>query len=283
MFCKHCGEKIDDNAAFCSKCGANLKATVESNVEAAPTVVNSNGENTTFTKKGISPKTIRILDGSLLGGMIAGAVGAFAFLIIVLVGVIVYGRVYLFDGYDFTKVLSIISIILMMIGLCSAVAKLILSWGLKICKFPTIIKRILIIGLAVICLSFSIWGFVDAANSNYDYNYSGGDYYGGVSNTNSLYDAYNKAGCRSPWATYNSSYIKIDTNPYDISGSTTYASQALTAIKTLNNIYNVPGYVYDDMLKTRAIDGRQSYSNNRILIYWRYHPDSGLEVTYALN
>lgn len=286
MFCKFCGEKIENDSIFCSNCGAKLtnneKTDVVSTEITDEQLVGLNKIEESIKK---SPnKAFYIIQKIIFSCLIAGIVGISLFIGIVLVGLIVYGRVYLFDGYEFTKVLSIISIILMMIGLCSVIVKSVLFFILKIGTFPTtIIKRILVIVLAVACLGFSIWGFVDCSNNNYNYDsdYSGG----GSSSYWSFYTVYNECSCSYPWADVGTDYLSIDTNPYDydsdLPSSTTYASKALSAILSINSKLSLPSYLYYEMLETRAIDGRQSYSGTKVNVSWRYHPDSGLEVRYT--
>lgn len=40
MFCKYCGEKIDQDSIFCSFCGRNIKETTNTNVESLRTKLN---------------------------------------------------------------------------------------------------------------------------------------------------------------------------------------------------------------------------------------------------
>lgn len=187
MICKNCGTENSDDATFCNKCGTQL-----SNCEIVDNSDSISSETVTYdavtAKIKITEKTEKLISRCLFYGIIAGAVGAIAFLIVVLVGAIAYGEVYLFDGYTITKVITIISIILMMIGLCSAIAKTILSLVFKIGTFPTaIIKKILLIVLAVVCLGFSIWGFVDCSNTNNDSDYSSSSGSSSSSGTVSVY------------------------------------------------------------------------------------------------
>lgn len=276
MFCKFCGEKIEDNAIFCSKCGAKLTSEEKTNVlssEIIDTTTNGLNENEKPIKKK-SDKILNIIQKVVFGCLIAGIAGITLFLGIVLVGLFVYGRVYLFDGYDFTKVLSIISIVLMLIGVCGIITKAILHFIFKIESFPrSTLKRILVIVLAVACLGCSIWGFADCSNS-------GSSYW-------SFYTVYTKCGCSYPWADVGTDYLSIDTNPYnydsDYSSSTTYSSKALSAIRLIHIELSLPSYLYDEMLETRAIDGRQSYSGTKVNVSWRYHPDTGLEVRYTIK
>ena len=188
MFCKFCGEKIEDNAIFCSKCGAKLTSEEKTNILSSEIIdtTNSLNENEKPIKKK-SDKILNIIQKVVFGCLIAGIVGITLFLGIVLVGLFVYGRVYLFDGYVFTKVLTIISIVLMMIGLCSVTSKSVLFFIFKIGTFPTtIIKRILMIVLAVACLGCSIWGFAGCSNNSYNYDSSYDSDYSGGSTTTSI-------------------------------------------------------------------------------------------------
>ncbi len=177
MFCKFCGEKIEKDAIFCSKCGAKLTNNEKTHVISTEIVgaqLISSNENKESIKK-LSNKTINIIQKIIFNCLIAGIVGISLFIVIVLVGLIAYGRVYLFDGYGFTKVLSIISIVLMMIGLCGIIAKCILYFIFKIGNFPTtIVKKVLIIVLAIACLGCSIWGFENCGDNSNDFNYSSG-------------------------------------------------------------------------------------------------------------
>lgn len=102
-----------------------------------------------------------------------------------------------------------------------------------------------------------------------------------------LSSVYYDNDCESPYATLGASYITIDTNPYnydsDSSSSTKYASAALSKIQALNSDFGFPDYVYQDMISTRALDGKQSYTGSRFSAQWTYHPDNGLEVRYIAN
>ena len=159
MFCKFCGKEIEDNDRFCPKCGAKLS------IETETENILNNEEKKTVKK--ISDKSLNIIQKVILGCLITGIIGVTIFWSIVSVGLIVYGHVYLFGGYDFTKVLSIISIVLMLIGVCGIAAKCILYFIFKIGTFPkTIIKKVLLIALAVACVGFSTWGFIDCSNNS---------------------------------------------------------------------------------------------------------------------
>lgn len=289
MFCKFCGEKIEDNAVFCSKCKANLTSEEKTNVVSSEIIDRTTNDLTENEKpiKKKSDKVLNIIQKVVFGCLIAGIVGITLFLGIVLVGLSIYGRIYLFGGYDYTKVLSIISIVLMLIGVCGIITKSILYFIFKIGAFPrSTIKRILVIVLAVACLGCSIWGFEDCSNHNYNYDssYDSG-YSGGSSSYWSFYTIYSECSCAYPWADVGTDYLSIDTNPYnydsDKSSSTTYLIVATNAIRSINSKLSLPSYLYNDMLETRALDGRQSYSGTKVNVSWRYHPDTGLEVRYT--
>lgn len=77
------------------------------------------------------------------------------------------------------------------------------------------------------------------------------------------------------------SYLSIDTNP---NNKDDYSdSSAIGAIRNVNDYLGFPDSVIKQMNQTRAIDGRQSYTHGSYTVSWTYHPDSGLEVMYAVN
>ena len=277
MFCKFCGEKLEDSALFCTKCGNKVNAQdIEETVEVEESS-NSMGESS----KKLNPIIQKIVDTVkpyaskiLFFGGIAGIAGVSIFLLIVLIGLIAYGDVYLFDGYAFTKVVTVISMVLMMVGLLSIVSKILLNIFFKFAELPkTLVKRVLMIALAVSCLGFSLWGFVNCAN----------EAAGGLSG--SFAKVYKQCDCSLPWAVCGEDYLTIDTNPFDYnsssSSSKTYSSVALWAIEEINSKLVIPSYVYDDMMETSSLDGRCSYSGADVEVSWRYHPNTGLEVRYT--
>ncbi len=97
---------------------------------------------------------------------------------------------------------------------------------------------------------------------------------------------YEGCGCSSIWAEVGEDYLSIDTNPYDFSDETLsmlWAEDALAAIKKINSELGLPSYLYQEMVNTRAIDGRLTYTGPErgVNVSWRFHPDSGLEVRYT--
>ena len=55
---------------------------------------------------------------------------------------------------------------------------------------------------------------------------------------------------------------------------------ALEAIKYANLELGFSGALYNRMLETNALMGRQTEENDKYKVSWTYHPDDGLEVTY---
>ena len=232
MFCKFCGEKIEGNVIFCPKCGAklNIEEQTDNILNQVVDIDDNSFSEKEKTVKKISDKLLNIVQKVIFGCLITGIIGVAIFLGIVLVGLIVYNRVYLFDGYDFTKVLSIISIVLMLIGVCGIIAKCILYFIFKIGQFPkTIVKRVLLVSLTVACLGFSTWGFVDCSNNlkhNSGYNPSSGGSNSGNGNSTV------------------SKYIGLSLNVTQIkkSGSYTYV---YCSIKNISDLYgNATMYRY---------------------------------------
>lgn len=289
MICRFCNQNIEDGSTFCNKCGAKLveEENTTSQNENAQTVPTAPAQTETIKLSKPTPNNLsKILNLICFCGFIVGLVGITLFLGIVFIGLFSYGRVYLFDGYGFTKVLSIISIIFMLIGVCSIIGKFVLYMLYKDNNFfTTILKRILLIIAVVACLGLSIWGFVDCGISAQKNNPSNDDGGGSSSSYLSFYDIFIECDCSSTWAFASIDYLSVDTNPYDYDSdsslSTKYLTTVVSAIKRINSKLGLPSYLIQDMLETRSIDGKQTYSGSRVNVSWRYHPDSGLEVRYT--
>ena len=56
--------------------------------------------------------------------------------------------------------------------------------------------------------------------------------------------------------------------------------KVLKAIKHANTALGFDSGLYDQMLQTNALMGRQTEENGKYKVAWSYHPDDGLEVTY---
>ena len=52
------------------------------------------------------------------------------------------------------------------------------------------------------------------------------------------------------------------------------------SIEKLNKALGLPDWLYEEMLRTRALDGRQKEDFDNIAVTWSYHPDQGMEVIY---
>lgn len=72
--------------------------------------------------------------------------------------------------------------------------------------------------------------------------------------------------------------LRIDTNPTD--EDEFYDSDATRAIRKINKALDLPDSLYDKMAKTRAIDGRQTATYEKVIVSWTYHPNHGLEILY---
>ncbi len=297
MFCKNCGHQLTDESKFCQNCGCKIDTPapqqtpeepicVENVEEVVTEVATSYDDPATIHTEPITDpkkeKLDKIFNYVFRGGLIAATVGAFIFFAIVVVSLIGWGEVYLFDGYDFTIALAWVSLVLMVLGIIATAPLFVINLKQKSIKLLEAKRAVsLIAALLVVCVGFSIWGFVDASENSDD------DYYGGSDTYVSLWTAYYENACDSPYASYGGSYLKIDTNPYDYdsdsSSSTTYSSIALAKIIGINSTLGFPSYVYQEMINTRALDGVQTYTGSRFSATWRYHPDSGLEVMYTEN
>lgn len=77
------------------------------------------------------------------------------------------------------------------------------------------------------------------------------------------------------------SYMTVDTNRWDIEDR--FDSDAYYAIEEINAELGFSAAVMSKMGETSALDGRQTESNDDYTVSWKYHPDSGLEVTYEIN
>ena len=132
MLCPNCGKEIEEGSVFCRFCGMKIEQPAEAlsseaqanEVQPAPAPVFSEAQpvptsiypqvQASAAEEAKKPSNA----GKVLSliGMILSIIGCAGFLTIVLVGLIVYNRVYLYDGYEFTKILCTVCIILMVAG-----------------------------------------------------------------------------------------------------------------------------------------------------------------------
>ncbi len=100
-------------------------------------------------------------------------------------------------------------------------------------------------------------------------------------NFQQIYDSY----CDFHWAEVgeDGSYLFVDTNPYDFDDEGLYYSDAYYAVEEINNALGLPSVLYKEMGETSGGDGKQTrtYEDLGLEISWKYHPDTGLEVTYS--
>ena len=80
------------------------------------------------------------------------------------------------------------------------------------------------------------------------------------------------------------SYMTVDNNPLDLKGgSIIYSEEGLNQVKLTNKALGLADWLYEEMLNTRALDGRQKEVFDDVTVTWSYHPDHGLEVIYRRN
>lgn len=80
--------------------------------------------------------------------------------------------------------------------------------------------------------------------------------------------------------TYPDHYANMDPDVAALLQSSTQ-KKVLEAIKHANTALGFDSGLYDQMLKTNALMGRQTEENDKYKVAWSYHPDDGLEVTYS--
>ena len=76
------------------------------------------------------------------------------------------------------------------------------------------------------------------------------------------------------------SFVSVDTNPYDMDDYS--VSGEFSVIPAFHEKLGLSDYIWEEMLQTSALDGRQTDGNGQIEVSWKYHPDTGLEAIYKL-
>ena len=79
--------------------------------------------------------------------------------------------------------------------------------------------------------------------------------------------------------TYPDHYENMDPDVVGLLKASTQ-EKVLKAIKHANTALGFDSGLYDQMLQTNALMGRQTEENGKYKVAWSYHPDDGLEVTY---
>lgn len=143
-------------------------------------------------------------------GLIVSAAGVGIFFLITLISLLIYGKAYYYDGYDFTKVFCTIDLILMISGAVCVAVNLIL---MKV-KHKTIVKNVLILSITAILLAIvcSIVPITNAANT------------GSRSSRSSSYSGSNGSSYEMDHSTYCLLYMTVSNVRVTHSGNYAYVS-----------------------------------------------------------
>lgn len=101
MICPECGEQLSDNAVCCWYCGKRVDSSQVQKEEAPATVPTIQYAEETISEKLGVPLTV---------------LGIAIFAVIAVIGLLVYGEIYFYNGYAITGWLCTISMILMIVG-----------------------------------------------------------------------------------------------------------------------------------------------------------------------
>lgn len=93
---------------------------------------------------------------------------------------------------------------------------------------------------------------------------------------------------------FDESYLLIDTNPEnlewydqseikDILWTNKEEDKGIDYVLKVNNELGLPASIATKMGQTRALDGRQTETYEKMEVSWTYHPDNGLEVLYTIR
>ena len=260
MFCKNCGTQLSDDSKFCSNCGykteyANSNESIESiEIDNSQVETESDTTNLSSTNR-LKEVNNKISDKLFLGGFVSAAFGTILFVGIIFVSLIGWGEVYLYGGYDFTSVLTTISLIFMLLGF--VVLSIVSIINLKLKSIKKLTKKVFIsftIVLLVLCVAFSTWGFIDYANEQ-----DGGSSYGDGSYNGSYNDNYSSGIDKRIGLS-----LKVDS--IKTSGSYTYV---YCTVKNVSSKYVATKYRY---VKVKA--QFKNYSGSIVDTDWTYAVDS---------
>ena len=260
MFCKNCGIQLSDDNKFCSNCGCKIEETTSPENTENIEIDNGQIEAESETKTPSSTNRFKelynkISDKLFLGGFVSAAFGTILFVGIILVSLVGWGEVYLYGGYDFTAVLTGISLIFMLLGF--VVLSIVSIINLKLKSIKKLTKKVFIsltIVLLVLCVAFSTWGFIDYANEQ-----DSGSSYGDGSYNGSYNDYYSSGIDKSIGLS-----LKVDS--IKISGSYTYVYCTVTNVSSK---YVATRYRY---VKVKA--QFKNYSGSIVDTDWTYAVDS---------
>lgn len=137
-------------------------------------------------------------------------------------------------------------------------------------------KIIIVATILIIVLSLLLCACDDNSNNNSNH---------GNSKSNPLNTAYDTLYKEFGWNSCytlgsDKSYLQVDTNPYDIDDY--YNATYLEILKSAITALKLPNYIYQRMLKTTAMQGRQEVTANGITVSWTYHPNKGLEAMFTI-
>ena len=271
MWCAKCGNQLNKNDLFCSKCGEPVPKTEN---DSTTTTINENLYNSDNTlaknidnpytgnedtaKNNLALKVNKIIPIALF---IAG-LGVALFIGIVLISLMGWGKVYLFGGYPFTKTLATISLILMIVGSIALVVPLIIKVTKQISPiFNTNKLKILTILILTLSIILSIWGFVDLADNQPNDN--GGSY--GDSSGGSYGGSYGGGTVNSGISKSLGLSLKVDR--IETSGSYTYV---YCTVKNVSSSYGTATRYRYVKVKAQFKD----YSGSIVDTDWTYAVDS---------
>ena len=260
MFCKNCGTQLSDDSKFCSNCGCKIEETTSpentENIEIDNSQVETESDTTNLSSTNRLKEVYnKISDKLFLGGFVSAAFGTILFVGIIFVSLIGWGEVYLYGGYDFTSVLTTISLIFMLLGF--VVLSIVSIINLKLKSINKLTKKVFIsftIVLLVLCVAFSTWGFIDYANEQ-----DGGSSYGDGSYNGSYNDNYSSGIDKRIGLS-----LKVDS--IKTSGSYTYV---YCTVKNVSSKYVATKYRY---VKVKA--QFKNYSGSIVDTDWTYAVDS---------
>lgn len=255
--CSKCGAELQEGQEFCLKCGQKAELAVDADVNAAINQFNSGAEKKN-KKKAMLP-------------IIFGVVAAVAIVLFLVLRGPAVDEIVLSKSSIELKADSSTTVSYTISPDEAADADV--TWKSSNESVATVSSNGRITGKAegTCTISISAGGKTDSLTVTVK---TGPDF-------EALYYEY----CESTWADYgyDGSYLSIDTNPYDWDDDGLAYPDAYTAIINVNSALGLPSSLLNDMGQTTSRDGRQTEVFDEVTVTWKYHPDTGLEVTYKAN